>query len=288
MLDLKGLARGTVAPHPQPLPPRGRGAGRPGPLPPRGGGPGWGGPARRSCPAIAAAAHPPPAARRCTILRGATAPTGRRAPGVVLALRHPVSIVGVIARKGKAQATCRGDGDAFRPRLPAGRAVPVERRLALHWCGFEQWYAVADGFADGALYEDLRDRLAGLASVSDQSHGRVILHIEGPRARDVLAKGTASISTRAPSGRAAPPSPRWPTSASTSPRSGRTPSSCPCSAALPRASGNGSPRCRTSSATRFPVVIVGLGSPLAFLLASGRSTRGAAVRRLPVRGRRGG
>ena len=26
--------------------------------------------------------------------------------------------------------------------------------------------------------------------MSDQSHGRVILHIEGPRARDVLGKGT--------------------------------------------------------------------------------------------------
>jgi sarcosine oxidase subunit gamma len=62
--------------------------------------------------------------------------------------------------------------------------------LALHWCGFEQYYAVADGFADGALYGELRESLSGLASVSDQSHGRVIFCIEGPRARDVLAKGT--------------------------------------------------------------------------------------------------
>jgi methylglutamate dehydrogenase subunit D len=118
---------------------------------------------------------------------GADRPNG---PGVILALRHPVSIVCVIARKDKATDL----SEAIERHLglacpPAGESRSSDR-LALHWCGFEQWYAVADDFADGALYETLRDRLTGLASVSDQSHGRVILHLEGPRARDLLAKGT--------------------------------------------------------------------------------------------------
>ena len=39
------------------------------------------------------------------------------------------------------------------------------------------------------LARDLAQRLEGLASISDQSGGRTVLRISGPRARDVLAKG---------------------------------------------------------------------------------------------------
>jgi sarcosine oxidase subunit gamma len=62
--------------------------------------------------------------------------------------------------------------------------------LTLHWCGADQWYAVAEGRPESALYRELKDRLRGLASCSDQSHGRVIITVSGPKARNVLAKGT--------------------------------------------------------------------------------------------------
>jgi methylglutamate dehydrogenase subunit D len=118
---------------------------------------------------------------------GADRPGG---PGVTLALRHPVSIVGVIARKGKAGPASEAMERHFGLACPPAGESRSSDAMALHWCGFEQWYAVADGFADGALYQDLRDRLTGLASVADQSHGRVILHLAGPKVRDLLAKGT--------------------------------------------------------------------------------------------------
>jgi heterotetrameric sarcosine oxidase gamma subunit len=118
---------------------------------------------------------------------GADRPGG---PGVQLAMRHPVSIVTVIARQGKAQELSGALSKQFGLACPpAGHSI-FNDRLALHWCGFEQWYAVADGYADGWLYETLRETCDGLASVSDQSHGRVIIRIEGPCARAVLAKGT--------------------------------------------------------------------------------------------------
>ena len=63
--------------------------------------------------------------------------------------------------------------------------------MTLHWCAPEQWYAIAEGCGEGALYRDLALALQGLASCSDQSHGRVIVRISGPKARNVLAKGTA-------------------------------------------------------------------------------------------------
>ena len=56
--------------------------------------------------------------------------------------------------------------------------------------GADQYYAIAEGWADGELYRELKKRLEGLASCSDQSHGRVILRVAGPKARTLLAKGT--------------------------------------------------------------------------------------------------
>lgn len=112
------------------------------------------------------------------------------APGVNLSLRHPVSIVTAIARKDQT-----GTLEAAMMRH-YGLAPPQPghwRRgqgIEIHWCGPEQWYVIAERRGEGALHRELADRLAGLASCSDQSHGRIILRVTGPRARHVLAKGT--------------------------------------------------------------------------------------------------
>ena len=187
MLDLKSFWR-AVAPHAQPLPTRGRGAEAPfadGLTPSPLVGEGRGGGAGRPKPARGITRRPALSLHQGRY--GADRPEG---PGVVVALRHPVSIVGIVARKDKASLASEALERHFGLACPPAGESRSNDAMALHWCGFEQWYSVADGFADGALYEDLRDRLAGLASVVDQSHGRIILYLEGPRARDVLAKGT--------------------------------------------------------------------------------------------------
>ena len=46
------------------------------------------------------------------------------------------------------------------------------------------------GCGEGALCRELKQKLGATASVTDQSHGRVIIRIAGPKARAVLAKGT--------------------------------------------------------------------------------------------------
>lgn len=98
------------------------------------------------------------------------------APGVVLSVHHPLSIVSVIARGGQAKAL--------------GEALKALRGVTVQWAGPDQYVALAADKAEGALYRDLIQKLAGLASVSDQSHGRVVIRIAGPKARAVLAKGT--------------------------------------------------------------------------------------------------
>jgi heterotetrameric sarcosine oxidase gamma subunit len=97
----------------------------------------------------------------------------RGQPGVTFSVRHPLSIATVIARAGQGEATQKA----------LGKYTP-------QWAGPDQYFVVAEGRGEGALYRELKSALDGIASVSDQSHGRVIVRISGPKARGVLAKGT--------------------------------------------------------------------------------------------------
>jgi methylglutamate dehydrogenase subunit D len=97
----------------------------------------------------------------------------RGAPGVTFSVRHPLSILTVIARKGKSKALAE-----------------VLSKYQPRWAGPDQFFVIAEGHGEGALYAEVAAAFAGIASVSDQSHGRVIIRIEGPKARAILAKGT--------------------------------------------------------------------------------------------------
>ena len=82
-------------------------------------------------------------------------------PGIELSVRHPASIVTVIARKGAAE------------RL--ADALHGLEGCNVYWAGFEQYYVVAEGRAEGSLYRELKEKLGHLASISEQSHGRIII-----------------------------------------------------------------------------------------------------------------
>jgi methylglutamate dehydrogenase subunit D len=92
------------------------------------------------------------------------------APGVVLSIIHPVDMVMVIARKGKAKALAY--------------ALANWRGADVRWAGPDQYFVLGKSFDDAAK------TLEGLASCMDQSHGRVMIGLTGPKARAVLAKGT--------------------------------------------------------------------------------------------------
>ena len=101
---------------------------------------------------------------------------GTGSAGVELSIRHPLSIVTVIARKGKGKAVAD--------------ALAGLKGAAVLWAGPEQYFVQADGRGEAALVAELTGLLAGIGSVSDQSHGRVVIRLSGPKARAVLAKGT--------------------------------------------------------------------------------------------------
>jgi sarcosine oxidase subunit alpha len=112
------------------------------------------------------------------------------APGVTLAVRHPRSIVTVIARNGQAGAVSATMEEHFGAACPAPGRTETGRGVTIHWSGAEQWFVMADDKAEGDLFDQVVGALAECASVSEQSHGRITLSVSGVRARDVLAKGT--------------------------------------------------------------------------------------------------
>lgn len=128
------------------------------------------------------------------MLRAGTVPRGRLGrgsgtPGVQLEVITGFAAATVNARKEMA--------DAVASRLSALAGVPVgqqSRRVAgksvsVTGVAPGQWFAVAGNTADVEFAEKLALDLAGVAAVTAQGNGRVILHLSGPKARATLAKG---------------------------------------------------------------------------------------------------
>jgi methylglutamate dehydrogenase subunit D len=121
------------------------------------------------------------------------APTGE--PGVVVALRSDLALAYVMAHKGKVEDLRQHMLDRFGVTLPT-TAQRAEKSgslsfdsLNLIWAGPARWLAGTSTQAAASLELLLRKELSGLASVVNQTDGRSIFRISGPKAREVLARG---------------------------------------------------------------------------------------------------
>lgn len=110
-------------------------------------------------------------------------------PGLVIIERQGLGLATVAARKGQTEALKRAVASAYGVELPASSRLVQGRAVSFVGYGPGQWLAVSETLANEALARDLGERLSGLASISDQSGGRTVLRLRGPRARAVLAKG---------------------------------------------------------------------------------------------------
>lgn len=110
-------------------------------------------------------------------------------PGVILSERIDIGLATVAARKGKADALAAAIRSAYGADLPTDSRLIAGPGVAFIGTAPGQWLAVSETLANGALAEDLARQLAGLASITDQSDGRAVVRVSGPRARDTLAKG---------------------------------------------------------------------------------------------------
>ncbi len=110
-------------------------------------------------------------------------------PGVVITERVGLGLATVAARKGKADALRQAVMETYGVELPSTSRIVQGPQVSFMGYGTGQWLAVSASLAGEALARDLAQTLKGLASISDQSGGRTVIRISGPRARDVLAKG---------------------------------------------------------------------------------------------------
>ena len=111
--------------------------------------------------------------------------------GVTVTDRTGLAIASVLVRRGREAQLADAVQARFGLALPMTPSRAVAGEVAFLWTGPGQWLAIAEPAAAGGFVGGLTTTLAGSASVADQSHGRGVLRLAGPRLRDVLAKGIA-------------------------------------------------------------------------------------------------
>lgn len=110
-------------------------------------------------------------------------------PGLAIETRETITMASFAAAKGKVGELCRVIRETYGAELPRRPARVEGAGIAFVWAGPDQWLALAERTGGRDLERELKPHLAGLASVVDQSDGRVVVRVSGPLAPEVLAKG---------------------------------------------------------------------------------------------------
>ena len=103
--------------------------------------------------------------------------------------RNNLAIATMMARRGKERDLKSAVATAYGIDLPDGPRVVRKADISFAGIGVQQWSAGAEPPMSSDFVLRLRERVTGLASVANQSDGRVVLRLRGDRVRDVLAKG---------------------------------------------------------------------------------------------------
>ncbi|TGP18854.1 MULTISPECIES: sarcosine oxidase subunit gamma family protein [unclassified Mesorhizobium] len=107
--------------------------------------------------------------------------------GVTLEEVSDISLVQVMARRGRAAETAKAAKKLFGIEPPRAPGAAVARNATLIWSGPDQFIVFSARQPDGQ-FAKVSKAFAGIASLSDQSDGRCLIRIGGPRARQALAK----------------------------------------------------------------------------------------------------
>jgi heterotetrameric sarcosine oxidase gamma subunit len=109
------------------------------------------------------------------------------AAGLAMAELGGFELVQVMARRGQWSATDQACKEAYGKSAPAGPQAIEANGALLVWSGPDQ-FLVLSARGGNSTMERARLAFAGMASLSEQSDGRSLIRISGPRARDLLAK----------------------------------------------------------------------------------------------------
>jgi sarcosine oxidase subunit gamma len=134
----------------------------------------------------------PPAVRGPSTFEGLAKPGRYGAPsgsaGVTAAERQGLGIASIAVRKGQDAGLAAAIRQRYGVDPPSSPKRVAKGEVALVGAGPGRWLAIKENDAGSEFAASLRTALAGLASVSDQSDGRGVLRLSGPRLMDTLAK----------------------------------------------------------------------------------------------------
>ena len=106
--------------------------------------------------------------------------------GVSLTEIRNFDLVQVMARRGKAAEMSKAAKARFGVAVPETPEVVGAADATLIWSGPDQFFVLSKGGKNGI--EALSPTFAQSASLSDQSHARVLISVSGAKARTMLAK----------------------------------------------------------------------------------------------------
>jgi sarcosine oxidase subunit gamma len=99
-------------------------------------------------------------------------------------------IVQVLVRRDRSEDLAAALRRDFALALPGpGRAATGGNGVTAIWIQEGGWYLHASRTGEAALAARVAASCAGLATIDDQSHGRTMLRVSGPRAREILSRG---------------------------------------------------------------------------------------------------
>ncbi|MGB3386516.1 MAG: sarcosine oxidase subunit gamma family protein [Pseudaminobacter sp.] len=110
------------------------------------------------------------------------------AAGIRMAEIRNFNLVQIFARRGQWAAVAKAAKAHFGAEAPTRPQAVTGKAGVLLWSGPDQLSALTVRGNELRPLDALRERFAGIASLSDQSDGRCLLRISGARARDMLAK----------------------------------------------------------------------------------------------------
>lgn len=120
-------------------------------------------------------------------------PHGRTAgpPGVTVRELTGFGLASVMARRGSEDALAAAVEAGFGLALPFRPHRVDGPSLSMIWAGPEHWLALRPSAPVQGMEALLSPQLGTHAAITDQSHGRVLLRVSGPRVREALCKGIA-------------------------------------------------------------------------------------------------
>jgi sarcosine oxidase subunit gamma len=123
------------------------------------------------------------------VMRPGTHGAHQDLPGVVVALRTDLALALVMARNGKTEELRQRVRDRFDVMVPVGAQRAEKNGSSFTWAGPGRWLAATSTQTAAGFEAMLRGELLGLASVANQTDGRSVFQISGPKAHNVLAYG---------------------------------------------------------------------------------------------------